>query len=871
MVGIIALAAILSVRGDLGSLAAKEAHTISALAPVDVIASGFEQPSALAVEPSGAILITDRARGTLTRIDASGRRRILLDHLHGPTGVAIDSGGNVLVVEAAGRRVLMLDRSGLTTVVTSALRQLRAIAVGPDGRIWLALRRDMGRESDDDDDGDRGGGSGAEFAIARLEHSGTLTTVASGLMGVQGLAADGAAVYVALARLVTERGRTRTTVARVPIREDGTAAPVEALLSGSLKGTRGLAIDALGDVFVSAEKAGDEHDGGGVILKRHRTGQVTALATGLKQAVALVFAPDGDLVALERGKRGRVLRFRAPPAPVPDAPAFTNRTPVPIGGHAGPRDRVQVFPATDVARALATTVADAATGDFALEVPLTPNSGMDLSFLATGAAGSGLTGPAMTVHIVHDDRLPTVTIAEPSPGVHARDVVALRGRGEDEGSGVASMAFMLDEAVVATMNNEASATELSAVLDTRAVVEGPHALTLVATDRAGNAASAAQLLVVDRTPPDTAILSGPSREIFETTATFVVAGTDVYSPVIEFAWRLDRGPWSPFGPATTIVLNNLASGAHTFEVKARDLAGNENELTPAVQAFTVIALRIRITEPTEGAVITTPSVWVLGTVQAGGEVTVTIPLPPGLGIPAVPASTAGGTFAAEVPIDTAMTTLTAIATDVATGQTATHTIGVTVQPDTAASMSGFTALPAAGLAPHVVTFSINLGEGARVELDLDSNGTVDFDGTTVEGLPFVYDQPGIYVPTLRAMTADGQVLRYRTVVEVYDRAALDARLQAVWTGFTDALQAGDVARAVSFIHGKRRAAWQEHLGALLPDELSAERSMFTTIDLIQVGRGGAEYEMLREEDGRVLSYPIVFIADADGRWRLWQF
>ena len=171
----------------------------------------------------------------------------------------------------------------------------------------------------------------------------------------------------------------------------------------------------------------------------------------------------------------------------------------------------------------------------------------------------------------------------------------------------------------------------------------------------------------------------------------------------------------------------------------------------------------------------------------------------------------------------------------------------------------------------MVTFSVNLGEGTRVALDLDSDGTVDFNGTTLEQLPFVYDRPGIYVPTLHATTADGQVLTYRTVVDVYDRAALNARLQAVWTGFTEALQSGDVVRAVGFVHGNRREAWQEYFDQLLPDELAAEGGGFTTIELIRVGRGGAEYEMLREEDGRVFSYPIALVADVDGQWRLWQF
>ena len=88
---------------------------------------------------------------------------------------------------------------------------------------------------------------------------------------------------------------------------------------------------------------------------------------------------------------------------------------------------------------------------------------------------------------------------------------------------------------------------------------------------------------------------------------------------------------------------------------------------------------------------------------------------------------------------------------------------------------------------------------------------------------------------------------------------------------TEALQSGEIAHAVGFIHESRRATWQEYFRQLLPDELAAEGAVFTTIELIQVGRGGAEYEMLREEDGQVFSYPIALVADVDGRWRLWQF
>ena len=56
---------------------------------------------------------------------------------------------------------------------------------------------------------------------------------------------------------------------------------------------------------------------------------------------------------------------------------------------------------------------------------------------------------------------------------------------------------------------------------------------------------------------------------------------------IQFSHRLDDEEWTPFTQKTNAVLTSLASGAHTFELKARDRDFNEDP-TPAVAHFTVV-------------------------------------------------------------------------------------------------------------------------------------------------------------------------------------------------------------------------------------------------------------------------------------------
>jgi hypothetical protein len=113
--------------------------------------------------------------------------------------------------------------------------------------------------------------------------------------------------------------------------------------------------------------------------------------------------------------------------------------------------------------------------------------------------------------------------------------------------------------------------------------DGSHSFEVRAVDGGGNVdpTPAERAFTVDTTAPDTIITSGPSGTIHQRTPTFNLESTD---PQATLECRIDDGTFAPCAsPHTTAPLDE---GAHTFEVRATDAAGNADP-TPAARTFTV--------------------------------------------------------------------------------------------------------------------------------------------------------------------------------------------------------------------------------------------------------------------------------------------
>jgi hypothetical protein len=115
---------------------------------------------------------------------------------------------------------------------------------------------------------------------------------------------------------------------------------------------------------------------------------------------------------------------------------------------------------------------------------------------------------------------------------------------------------------------------------------GGHIFDVRATDAAGNsdASPASYTWTIDLTAPDTTMNSNPPSPDNDSTPTFTFSSTE---PGSSFECRVDGGSWVACSSPHT-VSPAIPDGAHTFQARAVDAAGNE-DLTPDSYSWTIDA------------------------------------------------------------------------------------------------------------------------------------------------------------------------------------------------------------------------------------------------------------------------------------------
>lgn len=285
-------------------------------------------------------------------------------------------------------------------------------------------------------------------------------------------------------------------------------------------------------------------------------------------------------------------------------------------------------------------------------------------------------------------------------------------------------------------------------------------------------------------------------------------------------------------------------------------------LTPNLQ-LTFDPLSINIEHPASDSRLSVGSVIVRGVVQG--------PSSAGLTVNGQPAFRFQNEFHALVTLGQGLQTVTARAVT-PTGKVATSRISVFVESDPLFSpVVTIRVGPQAGPAPLKTRFEVEPSSTvpiSKIEIDFDGNGSIDqvINGISAE-INHVYQNPGVYQPTVKVSYGQGQVYTETKLIVVPDAVELEENFQVVWGDFTTVLRTGDVAGALGFLTEGARNRYGRVLTTLRNDLPSIVAS-FSSLRRVSVSPNIAEYAVNRTIGGRNKIFLIYFLHDQDGIWRI---
>ena len=288
----------------------------------------------------------------------------------------------------------------------------------------------------------------------------------------------------------------------------------------------------------------------------------------------------GELNVVRPDTNPPVLTLGAP------SPGSLSRTEITIGGEASDAETGVTSIGVAIDGGALQPLAFNAAGYFSYTTTLSLDGSADgahiLRFVATDGAGNSI---AETTSFTLDTRPPSIMVTSPAAGATVSASPCVTGTVTDALSGVASLQELVDSGAFATLPVGASGSfSFATGLATDGSANGPHTVTLKATDRAGNVASTQVDFTLSTSvsqPPQITIQSPASGLSFKIDPTIdgTVTGTDITSlhaqvdnlTPASVPFDASSGAFT-FTPS--LALDGSADGLHTVHFTAMNSAGH---------------------------------------------------------------------------------------------------------------------------------------------------------------------------------------------------------------------------------------------------------------------------------------------------------
>lgn len=286
-------------------------------------------------------------------------------------------------------------------------------------------------------------------------------------------------------------------------------------------------------------------------------------------------------------------------------------------------------------------------------------------------------------------------------------------------------------------------------------------------------------------------------------------------------------------------------------------------------------LDVKITSPENNSTVNRSKTIIQGSLSnAYGEIGLTLQSSGASGQASVLAEVQGNSFAGISPLQQGQNTITATATD-ACGYQAHDTI--TINTESIQEPIRLTANPQSGIPNATGTFSTTLEADASLpnpvstySWDIDGDGTAEQTGKDLSKITAAYQAPGLYFPKVTVTDSQNNAYTETTIINVLSKEQMDALLKGKWEGMKSSLVSGKIDSALKNFVGGQNSKYKEVFGAL-KDQLPAIFSAEEEFSFVSAYENRIEYENIVVEGDKAYSYPVIFIRDVDGLWKIRGF
>ena len=232
-------------------------------------------------------------------------------------------------------------------------------------------------------------------------------------------------------------------------------------------------------------------------------------------------------------------------------------------------------------------------------------------------------------------------------------------------------------------------------------------------------------------------------------------------------------------------------------------------------------------------------------------------------------------FAAVVPLAAGTNILNAVAEDQLgnTVSSSVSVIGPSTQSQVTLSASSTVGYPDAGGRPrqNSITFSAALANGlspVKYEWDFDGDGRVDLECATAPNATAIFTNPGIYLPTVTVTDASGNRYTDTIVVTVLDFNDTEAVLKTIWSSVRPLLMNGNIDTALNYFTDPAKENYRSLFALKGTLNLYSLLANATEMELESVTDQSAYCGVIRKETRGTYSYPVIFIKDDKGLWKI---